>query len=82
MKKFYTAITLTALVFSASNAQQSPCNNMDFGMQNFTNWTGQTGSNNGSSNLGWTGGLITAGPNAPLVFDQCKANNNYHQPAR
>jgi len=66
MKKLYTTLTLFAFISVTANAQSSACSNKDFGLQNFNNWVGQTGSNNGQSNLGWTGGFISNGNDAPV----------------
>lgn len=42
---------------------QSICGNRDFENADFSGWMGQTGTNGGSSNLTWSGGINYAGMN-------------------
>src|SRR3989304_3832265 len=64
MKKLYTFLFVMLSVVEASFSQSSACSNKDFGLQNFTNWAGQSGNNTGSSNLNWTSGFQSVGNNA------------------
>ena len=63
MKKFtllFSSASISLTVFG-----QSVCNNRDFENADFSGWIGQTGSNGGSSNLTWSGGMNYNGMNMP-----------------
>jgi len=64
MKKLL--LTSTICIFTSYFLlAQSVCGNRDFENADFSGWIGQTGSNSGSSNLIWSGGMNYAGMNMP-----------------